>query len=281
METIRLPNGKINMTTTMLNTPFTSLHNHDSFELCYIKMGEVMHSSCEQKEKLKPGDAMLISPEIAHKFDTVTTIAYEQRDILIRQGLLEMAADFIDPAFYDDIINRKIIRFTLSDEDMGFLERKLVLFLSDKYSDSQRKHYENIIVAWLLGFIYMESQNNMKGGLDFKNRCLLSINSHLVDPDIMRFLDAELGYNRVYLAKKFHQQFGTTISKYILSLRLNHAEFLLLTTACSIEQCCYSIGLESVTYFIKTFKHKFGMTPAKYRKQHSVNKLLRGDESNN
>ena len=144
------------------------------------------------------------------------------------------------------------------------------MFLSDANSDISRKNYEKVLVVQLLGGICMETQG---GGslLDFRNKCLLSINNHYIDPQAIEFVYSELGYNRIYLSKKFKQEFGVTLTDYILSLRLNHAAFLLQTSACSMEECCHAIGLESVSYFINAFKKKYGATPAKYRKS-SANK---------
>lgn len=265
METYHLLPNTLNFATRLNREENEALHDHSFFELFYIKTGSVTHTCLNSAEQISVGDACLICPGVPHKF-TYGKTNCEHRDVLIRSNLMKIACDFIDESLFNDIISRKVVKFRLSDEDVAFFERKFALFLSDENSDADKKNYEKVMVAQFLGNIYMETKNTGGNSLDFRNKCLLSINNHYVDPKAIEFAYAESGYNRIYFSKKFKQEFGTTLTEYILSLRLNHAAFLLKTTACSMEECCHAIGLESVSYFINAFKRKYGVTPAKYRK---------------
>ena len=269
METYHLLHATLNLSTKLNDESNEVLHDHSFFELFYIKSGSIGHLASNMTERLSVGDAYLISPGVPHRFIREKSRC-EHRDVLIRPVLLKTACDFIDENLYDDIVERKIVHFKLSDEDVAFHERCFAMFLSDANSDISRKNYEKVLVVQLLGGICMETQGG-GSSLDFRNKCLLSINNHYIDPQAIEFVYSELCYNRIYLSKKFKQEFGVTLTDYILSLRLNHAAFLLQTSACSMEECCHAIGLESVSYFINAFKKKYGATPAKYRKS-SANK---------
>lgn len=265
METYHLIPDTLDFSTRLSRDENETLHNHSFFELFYVKTGSVTHSCLNSAEQISAGDAFLICPGVAHKF-TYGKNTCEHRDVLIRSNLMKTACDFIDENLFDDITKRKMMRFSLSDEDIAFFERKFALFLSDANSDADRKNYEKILVAQFLGTIYTETKNAVGNSLDFRNKCLISINNHYIDPKAIEYAYDESGYNRIYFSKKFKQEFGTTLTEYILSLRLNHAAFLLKTTSYSMEECCHAIGLESVSYFINAFKRKYGITPAKYRK---------------
>lgn len=266
MDTYHLIPSTINFSTQLTYETNGDLHDHSYFELFYVKSGYTIHSILNStNERLNVGDAYLICPAVPHQF-IINNERSEHRDVLISVSLTKTVAEFIDDSLFDEIIGRKAIKFKLSDEAIAFFERQFALFLSNANSDITRKHYEKVMVTQLLGNIYMLSQNAAGGSLDFRNRCLLSINNHYVDPRAIEFVYDELGYNRIYFSKKFKQEFGTTLTEYVLSLRLNHAAFLLKTSSCSIEECCHAIGLESVSYFINSFKRKYGVTPAKYRK---------------
>ena len=53
----------------------------------------------------------------------------------------------------------------------------------------------------------------------------------------------------------------------INDLRIKHAAYLLQTTDYTQQKICESIGFESVSYFNKLFKRKYGITPATFKRQ--------------
>lgn len=265
METYHLSPSTLNFSTSLNNENNEVLHDHSFFELFYVKNGKITHIALNSREKIGVGDAYLICPGILHRF-AKEKISCEHRDVLIRPNLFKTACDFIDENFYNDIVGHKIVRFKLSDGDISFFEECFADFLSNMNSDNHRKNYEKVLTVQLLGKIYMEAQATFGNSLDFRNRCLLSITNRYIDPQAIELIYSDLGYNKIYFSKKFKQEFGVTLTEYVLSLRLNHAAFLLQTSAYSISECCYAIGLGSVPYFINAFKRKYGVTPAKYRK---------------
>ena len=48
---------------------------------------------------------------------------------------------------------------------------------------------------------------------------------------------------------------------------MKHAGYLLQTTDYTQQQICESIGIESVSYFNKLFKSKYGVSPGQFRRQ--------------
>lgn len=265
METYTLTPTTLNFSTKLDDGSNEILHNHSFFELFYVKTGTISHVTLSSLQKLGVGDAYLICPGVPHRFIREKDNCC-QRNVLIRVELMKLACDFIDKTLYNDIVEQKAIRFKLSDEELAFFERRFALFLSEENSDISRKNYEKVLVVQLLGEVYMGEKKSIGNSLDFRNRCLLSINNHYIDPRAIELVYEESGYNRIYFSKKFRQEFGTTLTDYILSLRLNHAAYLLQTSSYSVEECCHAIGFESVSYFINAFKAKYGVTPAKYRK---------------
>lgn len=180
METYTLVPSTLNFSTRLDDGSNEVLHNHLFFELLYIKTGEINHAVLNSLQKLGVGDAYLVCPGTPHRFVRKKTNC-SRRDVLIRPELMKLACDFIDKTLYNDIVERKAIKFKLSDEEIAYFERRFALFLSDENSDISRKNYEKVIVVQLLGGIYLEEKNSIGNSLDFRNRCLLSINNHYVD----------------------------------------------------------------------------------------------------
>ena len=68
------------------------------------------------------------------------------------------------------------------------------------------------------------------------------------------------------LRSSFKQAYGHTITEYIQSRRLAHAEFLLLKTDFNISQVAEAVGYHHAGRFSSLFKKNMGMFPDEYRK---------------
>ena len=67
----------------------------------------------------------------------------------------------------------------------------------------------------------------------------------------------------------FKQMMNMTITEYLLEYRLSKAAELLETSGLSITEIAEKTGFCDVSYFIKKFKEKTGITPSTYRNQHT------------
>ena len=59
---------------------------------------------------------------------------------------------------------------------------------------------------------------------------------------------------------------GCTPTEFINNARLDYAHKLLENPQTNIVDICYAVGFDSVSYFYRLFKSKFGNTPSRYRK---------------
>ena len=81
----------------------------------------------------------------------------------------------------------------------------------------------------------------------------------------MRVLLAiEMGMSRTNLHRKLKAITGFPPSELIRNIRLRKAAQLLLNQADSIAQISFSVGFEDHSYFSKSFKRQFGVTPSEY-----------------
>lgn len=73
--------------------------------------------------------------------------------------------------------------------------------------------------------------------------------------------------NKYYLTRIFREQFGLSISHYIMQQRITHAKHLLRFSDHSIEQIASLCGMEDANYFSRVFRKVEGVAPGEYRKQ--------------
>lgn len=69
------------------------------------------------------------------------------------------------------------------------------------------------------------------------------------------------------LRRLFKLQTGKTIYAFVKEKRMAYAAKRLLTTSERISDIGYDLGYESISYFTKTFRETFGISPQQYRKK--------------
>lgn len=73
--------------------------------------------------------------------------------------------------------------------------------------------------------------------------------------------------SKYYLTRVFRKQFGTSISHYLLSIRITKAKQMLRFTDETVENIGYKCGLGAPHYFSRTFKQVEGISPSEYREK--------------
>ncbi|MDE6915861.1 MAG: AraC family transcriptional regulator [Lachnospiraceae bacterium] len=66
----------------------------------------------------------------------------------------------------------------------------------------------------------------------------------------------------------FQKVIGTSPRQYVIQLRLQKARQMLTESSASICDICDRCGFQDQSYFTKVFRERFGMPPAKFRRQY-------------
>ena len=78
-------------------------------------------------------------------------------------------------------------------------------------------------------------------------------------------IGAIFGYHPFYVSNLLKEKKGITLRQYIISYRLKLAKSLLELTAKSTQDIAEECGFTDSSYFAKSFKSAFGVTPKEYR----------------
>lgn len=92
------------------------------------------------------------------------------------------------------------------------------------------------------------------------------IDIHFAEKILLEDLAEAFYINKYYLTRTFKEQFGLSISHYILQQRITHAKQLLRFSDYSIEQVGQLCGIPDANYFARAFKKVEGISPGEYRK---------------
>jgi len=96
------------------------------------------------------------------------------------------------------------------------------------------------------------------------------INDHMKEEITLASLAEQFHFSPQYLAKKFKEEYGTTIMSYLTQLRMDKACSLLIHTELTIHEVAEESGFDELNYFSKVFKKHFGMSPSSYRKAYKL-----------
>ena len=78
-------------------------------------------------------------------------------------------------------------------------------------------------------------------------------------------IGAIFGYHPFYVSKVLKDRKGMTLRQYIIAYRLKSAKRMLELTDKSAAEIAEECGFTDASYFTKTFKNAFGITPKEYR----------------
>lgn len=85
-------------------------------------------------------------------------------------------------------------------------------------------------------------------------------------------LAQKVGLNENKLQAGFKYLYNDTVNSFIQSYRLEEASRLLLVSDHNVNEISDLVGITSKSYFSKTFKEKFGMSPKAYQMKYGMSK---------
>ena len=116
------------------------------------------------------------------------------------------------------------------------------------------------LLAGELFSLYAHLFTDNPGGNPHVRRVENYIRSNYMYPIRVERIAGELGLDRRYLSRLFKETAGCSIQEYLIRVRLEEAERLLLR-GCSVKEAARLTGYDDVSNFSKLFKKRTGKTP--------------------
>lgn len=83
--------------------------------------------------------------------------------------------------------------------------------------------------------------------------------------NISQYITAKLHYDYAYLSNLFSEVEGTTIEKYLISVKIERVKELLVYDELSLSEIAWQLGYSSVSHLSAQFKKLTGLTPSFYK----------------
>ena len=230
------------------------MHLHNSFELLYVREGEVLLSCDGEEYHVKKGEATLILPNRIHSYKTE---GYSK-------SVLYIFSNSFIPSFYHKVKDKSPKRLTFKLYDTSIFDE-----LDAKESDTYLKKAVFYKIAHLFsrGNTFEERRGR---STDSYEKILSFISNHYREPITARDISRELGYDYHYVSSLIKRGFGRTFRELLNEYRISHAQYLLTTESKPISQIAYECGYESLCSFNRNFKALVGVSPRQVRENMSL-----------
>ena len=121
-----------------------------------------------------------------------------------------------------------------------------------------------ILEMWEKGFVI---ENDKSGRNTIEKEMISYIQQNFMEKISLKEFSEQFHLSEKYISRYFKEHFHITLSQYITHLRLEHAKQLLQDTDIPVTEIAMQSGYQNVSYFIRSFKKTYGVSPLKYRKK--------------
>ncbi len=105
----------------------------------------------------------------------------------------------------------------------------------------------------------------------FLKRAIEVVEKHMGDEDFdLAELRNEMNMSRSSLFRKLHALTGQSSTEFIRTIRLKRAASLLVQNFGNVTQVSLEVGFSTLSYFNRTFRKLYGISPVEYTRQHSL-----------
>ena len=249
------------------------VHWHDELEIIYVKSGCLTVSISGESYIGNAGDVFVVSPGNLHLMGAQTgTVDY---------------FTFLFPLKYisfrtDDMLNDKLLeplnsgQLMISPRVRGTAKElceQLIAIYVAKNNESESKItaqiktkiilLQFILEMWKQGFVI---ENDTSGRNTVEKEMVSYVQQNFTGKISLKEFGEQFHLSEKYISRYFKEHFHIALSHYVTYLRLEHAKQLLQDTDIPITEVAMQSGYQNVSYFIRSFKKAYGVSPLKYKK---------------
>ena len=237
------------------------LHVHEVVEIVHLLQGTLEMTVGSQKYSLAAGDTIVMFPAISHSYDAVPEGTSGMCVIFLPETILEFVETFRRMRPVSPLL-------PAAAHDAGLLDAANRLNEVAKVPDSPLvKGYLHVFLSHLLSGLELEPmEKHVDTGLT--QQVMQYISEHYREDVTLETVARELGISRSHLSHIFSVQMKVNFRRYINTLRIDQAGFMLQNTTMTVTEIGYACGFNNLRTFHRAFQNERGMQPGEYRQVH-------------
>lgn len=234
----------------------------DAYLLLYTKSGQGRYASGDTALSLLPGTVLFLHCTADYILELAESGGWQYHFLYISGS---MAASYYDAYMQAD---SPLYTLPVISGIPYYIERIFYLYSIR----TAEKHYDFLLsnlLSGLLTSLLTEKENSRSDSSQLPP--LLAKVKKRFDQDYMQpFSLDELAHaehiSKYKLVRDFTAHLGISPINYLISVRIENAKRLLISTCDPINEIAAAVGIDNMNHFIYLFKKSEGMTPGAYRK---------------
>lgn len=247
-------------------TQSVPLHNHDFFEIeLVVSAQNATHVLNGRSYPLETGSVYFLNPSDIHSIDVGEDGHFDRYNVLFRQ-------DIVSESVLASVIHSNCVERLNAEQfnTMLKLYESLSFYydLADKKAEEIGSRFIEIMLLSLRSDDHEKDTSLSDSNADINpqvQKILLYIHKNFREDISLSDIATYSSFSPHYISQLFHSATSSTLTQYISHLRLEYAKNLLFSTDYSVTEICYKSGFRSFAHFLRSFKRKYGQSPAKYR----------------
>lgn len=238
-------------------------HCHAMHEIAVIHQGACQLTLAEHSGRLPVHTAFFVPKGVDHSFVADPTEGFEchlvQFDELAPGLLHELRT--VSPSYVFHLSKMDFHRFTHL-----FYQIQREVTTNSPYTTWQcQTLIEQIVILFLRSCRKTQTNNLSLDQQQAIEQALTFLHEHATDDLTISAVAHHVGLSPVYFRRLFHAYVGINPKHYLLNLRLQNAQFMLLQENRSITEIAMLSGFGSPQQFSKSFRQTIGLTPSEWR----------------
>ena len=250
------------------------VHWHDEFEIIYVRSGFLTVSISGESYIGKTGEAFVVSPGNLHLMGSQSGTVDYYTFLFPLKYISFRTDDMLDEKLLEPLNSGHLMICPRVKDTAKELCEQLIKIYEAKNDESESKIttqvrtkiilLQFILEMWEKGFVI---ENDKSGRNTVEKEMISYIQQNFMEKISLKEFSEQFHLSEKYISRYFKEHFHITLSQYITHLRLEHAKQLLQDTDIPVTEIAMQSGYQNVSYFIRSFKKTYGVSPLKYRKK--------------
>lgn len=253
------------------------LHWHEQMEIIYVKKGSGSVTVNVTSLPVTAGSIVPILPGELHAIEGTPGVRMEYENIIFSLSILDSTDE-------DDWCRQNVIRAlesgTLTFErpippgTPFYEEASSALDAADRACKERQPGYSLLVKSSLFVFLHALYKNRDRGTSrgasqheESLKKVILFVKEHFQEPITVEDAAAITRYSPAHFMRFFRQETGQTFVHFLTDYRLSYACYLLKESRDPVSAVAAKCGFENLSYFIRIFRERNGVSPGQYRKQ--------------
>ena len=253
-----------------------NMHWHEEAEIIVIKKGMGIISVDLTEYEVQMGDIVFVMSGQLHAIRQLGNNAMEYENILFKPSLLRSGGcDLCWESFLSPLLSANVgVPAVIGLDHAVYREIAEAIGQIDRLCDAKPSGYQLAVKGHLYLLFYhlhaqcSASENRPPRKQLEKLKTILSyVELHYAEPITIEDMAGVCFYSKSYFMKFFKQSMGIGFIAYLNDFRLEIAARMLLSADANILDIGSACGFENLSYFNRSFKKKYGVTPGRFRKK--------------